>query len=798
MAKHYRLPVLLYLRKLITRQQWSLRYVLVLCIAGFQFFTVMAVVLFVYFAMDRTILQKSEVLLDQHSEVSVERVSNFILPSIQLSEMLVKFVESGMTDLTQNATLERIFYGALRTSPEISGLYFGRMDGTFIYVFQTEGTTQLTTKLIDQQGQGATYLVRDEGYLPVERHWDESDDYDPRKRPWYTSVSEIGQPTWTDVYTFYTSGEQGMTFAAPVSRDNQLQGVFGIDIEIRKLGEILGNPDHNMDLTTSLFTKTGEAIVHLSGSEMSEIDTIFDLPGYGGAIVRSLFSDYSATPKGYSTQFPRGSQVGQKELVLANIQSLDDHGLPWLIATHATREALTGGMLENQSRTMWMASLLLGFLSLFAIPLADRIRKPVLHFAQQSKDIVQGYAHMVPQGALKVPYSELETTSKALLGEISKRRNFEVQYDRTFNRSQRGMAHIDPISMKFLRVNERFCEMLGKSESALLNSGLDTALSGDKQRILIEFRDAVMNDKDFTTEVDFSTDGNPVVPLRMTAFLMRDLDGNPDHAFSLFDNNEESKQSAARLENFKRDLDRIGRINLMGQFAAGLAHELNQPLGALVHDVDSAKLVLNEQDVDHFELEEILKGIDGHAHRAGDIIRALRNMIQHDDQIPHCFQLNDLLEQTLAIMKPEAVEYDVHFETKVRDNYIIQGNRVQIAQVLVNLIRNAISALSTCDPGHRLICLHAYENEKGVVISIEDNGPGFSSHIKPFAQFETTSPGGLGLGLSISKSLVEANKGAICHIKGNGHGARFEITLLGRASKRGDELNERRTDDICS
>lgn len=778
------------LRNYVTQQQLSLRYVLIACIAGFQFVTVTSVVLLVYFTMDRAILKQSEDLLDQHSEIIVERISNFFLPTLQAGEMLVELVESGMTDQTQTTTLERIFYGVLRTSPEISGLYFGRPDGTFVHVFQSDGSAELVTRWNDPQQPGTTVLVRDEGYRPIGRYRDDTDDYDPRRSTWYSLAADGRAPTWTNAYTFERTGKKGMTFASPVYRDNRLLGVFGIDIEAVKLRQILENTSFGKNVTMSLFTTTGNMIAHVSDHKMIEVEHIADLTGDVGQITQTLLARLETPEQGFAQQFPASSGEGRHDLMLANIQSLADHDLPWLIATIATREALSGGLRDNHLRALWAAIVLLAVLTLFAIPLANRIRQPVLNFAQQSREMLQGSTRDLSPGSLKVPYSELETTGKTLESQLWKRRNFEMQYDRTFNVSQRGMAWIDPTTMRFIRVNKHFCGLLRKPEGVLLTCGLDDVLSGDKTKILSVFREAVLSDKDFSIEADFVVDEHLAIPLRMTAFPMRDFDGRPDHIFAVFDNNEEEKQSAARLENFKRDVDRIGRINLMGQFAAGLAHELNQPLGALVHDVDSAKFVLNASELDRAEMADILNDIDSHAQRAGDIIRALRNMIERDDQIPHCFQLDDLLAQTLAIMKPEAIAYDVDFELSVYESFVIPGNRVQIAQVLVNLIRNAISALSTVDVTPKVIRLEAYEKDGSIVISVEDNGPGFPAHIKPFTQFETTNKGGLGLGLSISKSLVEANRGTISHVKPHQGGTRFEITLPGKVPERGGEQDE--------
>lgn len=763
------------------RQPLSLRSVLVLCIVGFQFVTLLAVLVLLYFGMNHAILQQSKGLLERRSDASVERIISFFQPSVQVNEMLVKLVESGANDAQQNQMMERLIYGALRTSPEISGVYFGRPDGSFVQVYRLEGSDDTVSKVIEGPGTGATFLRRNQGYLPTDRYTDPTNAYDPRTTPWYVKARDSGTRVWTDTYALPISGKMGVTIASPVYLNGRFLGVFGTDIEIGKLGQVLVAGAEDPFLSSTILTTSGDIVLRVDGDQITDSTTL-------DGLTKMLFDKYSETKDDFVAAYEGIGDGGDTDYVIANIHPLFGLDMPWLLATRAPQTALTGGLLDNQSSLILVTLLLIVFMSLFAIPLADRIRKPVLNFWEQKTDPVASPLTLGPW--LKAPYSELEHAGQVIATEISKRRNSELRYDRTFNASARGMAQIDPETLRFLHVNSRLCALLEMTEDKVLGLGLDAVLAKrDRQKMLGSFRDAVTSDKDYTVEADFKTGRNGFVPLRMTAFLMRDFNGNPEHAFAIFDDNEESKTSATRLQNFKRDMERIGRINLMGHFAASLAHELNQPLGALVHDVDSAKFVLKETDIDRVELEEILGDIDGHAQRAGEIILALRNIIDKDSQAKSSFELSDLLEQTQALLSPEAATCDVNLEAKFCGRCVIMGNRVQIAQALVNLIRNAMSALNSSDVHNKAVMLEATESDGQIVISVEDNGPGFPSHLTPFTQFETTKPDGLGLGLSISKSLVEANKGTITHMEGAGVGTRFEISLPGERVAEGSDQN---------
>lgn len=559
----------------------------------------------------------------------------------------------------------------------------------------------------------------------------------------FISAVKAGALDWSTHGLFHRSGKASVTFDAPVLRNATLVGVFEAEVKAWEPRLIFFDQSRDVILQ-SLMTST----FGLTGNEVIPAKLISDMSDSDADVAQYLIDEFTVAQNAVA---PDGSQ-----------------------------DALTGGQRDVQVRAMWLAAI---FFLLLSLSLGVGLYKPLSNIVRHSRSKRRALMRPDSLCALPLPESELADSRELQPDQMPKQRHSETQYDRTFSASQRFMARINPHTMQFIGVNKAFCDLLGRPERVLLNARLDTILIGDTRQTLTEFRDVILSDKQFVLEADFFRVGHLPIPLRMTAFLMKNANGVPDHAFAVFDGNEENRKSAAQLENFKRDVDRIGRINLMGQFAAGLAHELNQPLGALVHDVDSAICVLGQAEIDVSELHVILRDIEGHAHRAGGIIRALRNMIEREDQTPRWFCLDELLKQTLAIMRSEAAAYDVDIQVSVADNCIIEGSRVQIAQVLVNLIRNAISALSSSKQCSRIIRVEAEKRDSGILLSIQDNGPGFPSHIRPFAQFETTSRTGLGLGLSISKSLVEANKGTIRHSEASGGGALFLIVLQGSTTR---------------
>ena len=221
-----------------------------------------------------------------------------------------------------------------------------------------------------------------------------------------------------------------------------------------------------------------------------------------------------------------------------------------------------------------------------------------------------------------------------------------------------------------------------------------------------------------------------------------------------------------RLRN---DLAHAARITTAGEMASGLAHELNQPFTAISHNCDAISLLLEVyKDVpDDMEnvLSEALSDIATQTQRAGDIIRTMRQMIRKDSPALVPMDLKRLVEDTLRLTQPEAKEKNVEVVLKLADNLPqVVINPVQVQQVLVNLERNGVESTAANNTKERILEIHTQQlDENYAIVSVLDSGPGFDPEIKDqlFTSFLTTKRNGMGLGLSISRSIVEAHGGRI-------------------------------------
>jgi len=225
------------------------------------------------------------------------------------------------------------------------------------------------------------------------------------------------------------------------------------------------------------------------------------------------------------------------------------------------------------------------------------------------------------------------------------------------------------------------------------------------------------------------------------------------------------RDSEEKVQELSRDLAHFSRVNLMGQMASGLAHELSQPLTAITQNVDAAISTAKESGAASEDLMLILKELDEQAHQGGNVVRALRGFVRKDRGRMAVFNFNELLDQAKRLMRHEAESRHVALIYEPAKHPMVKGNRTQIAQVLINLIRNAIEAIATADSEIRQVVVHAETASDVLRVQVKDTGPGVPEGVRLFKQFQTSKETGMGLGLSISRSIVENNGGRIWHDK---------------------------------
>ncbi|HET7852442.1 MAG TPA: ATP-binding protein, partial [Methyloceanibacter sp.] len=242
----------------------------------------------------------------------------------------------------------------------------------------------------------------------------------------------------------------------------------------------------------------------------------------------------------------------------------------------------------------------------------------------------------------------------------------------------------------------------------------------------------------------------------------------------------ERQKTEARLQELQTELVHISRLTAMGEMASALAHELNQPLSAIANYLQGCgRLIEGIEHPNALKIHDALAETTHQTLRAGQIIRRLREFVARGETERRSESINKLIEEASALALVGATEQGVktvfRFDTKAGQVLV---EKVQIQQVLLNLIRNAIEAMNGC-PQKELVVETVLVDEDMVEVRVSDTGSGLAEEIlsRLFQPFVTTKPTGMGVGLSISKRIVEAHGGEMWAEPNPGGGTLFRFTL---------------------
>src|SRR5438552_4286918 len=236
-----------------------------------------------------------------------------------------------------------------------------------------------------------------------------------------------------------------------------------------------------------------------------------------------------------------------------------------------------------------------------------------------------------------------------------------------------------------------------------------------------------------------------------------------------------------QLQNM--ELARVGRVAVMGELAASLSHEVNNPIGAIVANASAGQRLLAAGKISTKGLTELLADIVADGRRAGEVIQGIRNMVRKGEARRSLTPIGDTIRQLIRIVHADAIARDVKVTAKVGlgpDAGQVWGDPVQLLQVLLNLALNALEAMSDMPPDARRLFIQAgRDGNRDILVSVRDTGPGFPAETaeKLFEAFFSTKSDGTGMGLAISRSIIEAHGGTLSGENCDGGGACFTVRL---------------------
>jgi C4-dicarboxylate-specific signal transduction histidine kinase len=234
------------------------------------------------------------------------------------------------------------------------------------------------------------------------------------------------------------------------------------------------------------------------------------------------------------------------------------------------------------------------------------------------------------------------------------------------------------------------------------------------------------------------------------------------------------------LRRVQAELAHVARVTTLGELTPSIAHELNQPIGSTLLDAQAALHWLAAQPPDLDEVRQSLANIIAAAKRAGDITGRCRDRIEKTPHRADRLDINYAIREVVELTRPEAIKNEVLVQMELADGLPhVKGNKVELQQVVLNLIMNAVEAMSAVAKGARELVISTTRADADMMVTVRDSGLGLpeSDVERIFQPFYTTKQSGLGMGLSISRSIIEAHGGRLWASANAPRGAIFQFAL---------------------
>ena len=345
-----------------------------------------------------------------------------------------------------------------------------------------------------------------------------------------------------------------------------------------------------------------------------------------------------------------------------------------------------------------------------------------------------------------------------------------------------GCVIMEAASEKIVYLNPAFTEITGFTAANIpanmlsFLQGADTDLDTAAQ-----IRAALAAQASFRGEIlNYRKDGTPFWNLTRISPI-RDSEGAVTHYAGILSDITAQKQSHEVLLAQRNQLAHVTRVATMGELTAALAHELNQPLTAILSNAQAALRFLDREVPDMDEVREILQDIVADDKRAGETMHRIRRLVKRDSSRFERLDVNRLVEEVLALTRSDLVMKQLKIITQLTpDLPAVQGDAVQLQQIILNLVMNACQALQDMDAGERRVLITTgYTDNRAIEISVADSGPGIDEQMleQIFEPFFTTKDNGLGMGLAINRTIVEAHRGRLWAENGTEQGAVFHLNL---------------------
>jgi len=426
-------------------------------------------------------------------------------------------------------------------------------------------------------------------------------------------------------------------------------------------------------------------------------------------------------------------------------------------------------------------------------------RKERRHFKRRASDLKETRNHLGE--TIRQQADELKIKNVQIRQWEDKERLAEEQVHirtKAMDSTDDGIFIIDAQKSGFpvIYSNQSFQAMTGYPKKDILGRNYFLLYGADADpRIAEEIQNTLRHDKPFYGEMlNFRKNGEKYWNYLRIA-PVRDASGIVTHYVGIQTDVTTMRQRDLEIKEQREELLHVTRVGKLAEFVSSLAHEISQPLTAILSYAQAAQRMIANLPAGQAErvpqLQEILQYIVNDDQRAAEVIRRLRSLLKKSDPEFELLDMNALINETVVIIATDVTIRNKVIKTELHKKLpLIHGDRIQLQQVLLNLISNSLDAMDDSAESRELVIRTSRQNSKAIMVEVKDSGCGIPEKDlkKLFHHFFTSKADGLGMGLSISRSIVEAHGGRLDVRNNPGRGATFYFTVpvivRGSASKK--------------
>ncbi len=692
--------------------------------------------------------------------------------------------------------LSRELYGSLGDDPYVDWLFCGNEAGGAIDAGRlADGTRVMSMTDGFRAGVMREYLASADGQIANLRK--SGAEFDTRRKPWYTRAKDTHQRYWTEPYLGSAEPILGMSLSTPVfDKDGAFAGVCGIDLILTQLSNVmqslrLGDNGRAfiIDATGQLIASSGGVAPVAIGGDGKELR--LRASEAGDPVVRETARHLSRHPEIVELLSTTGLQVFSfngpaRGGVYAAVDRFEaPGGIACTIVSALPASDFLGPVRYAAYFSIAIGTCIVAVFLVLGVWAVERALRPMVALTEAAQAIAKGEWRDVPEarrndeiGVLAEAFSLMTARLKNTLDGL---RRSEESYRTIFENALEGIARTS-LDGKILTANPALARIFGYASPEEMIADKQTQFYVRQRE-----RDAVMSalsNKGAVVgyEAEFYRKDGQLIWVSFSSRMVRDASGKQVFVESFITDITERKRAEGALQQARADFAHAARLSVLGELATSIAHEVSQPLAAMRTNGETGLRWLDRSEPNVAKARELIQRVLDDAGRASDIIARMRAMAAGRAPQQTAMALDDVIEESMVFLRHELQSKDVSVSLDLAPALPqVTGDRTQLQQVVVNLAINAAQAMAQSGTARRSIFIRTMLSDSETVCCvIEDSGPGIDPAHLPrlFDSFFTTKDTGMGMGLPISRTIIEAHDG---HIRADNKsalgGARFSFAL---------------------